>query len=243
MKFLKFISFISVVIFTACHPLQLAQVDVKHIDITSQSGIDSNLFYLVEKYKVQLDDKMNVVLTNTPVDLIKAQPSSNLGNMMADILYNYYYQKDSVVDFAITNQGGIRVSSFAQGPLTVGDAYQLMPFDNEIVYIKISGKIVLQLLEHVASLGGWPISHAEIVMDSSRTIQKIIIDGKNLEEDEIYLVATTDYIANGGDQCSFLIGTPLFKSGKLFRDAIIDTWRSQKEGIQVNQEMRMRYEN
>lgn len=243
MKFLKFISLLSVIILTACHPLQLAQVDVKHLDITSHSGIDSNLFYLVEKYKVQLDDKMNVVLTNTPVDMIKAQPSSNLGNMMADILYNYYYQKDSTVDFAITNQGGIRVSSFAKGPLTMGDAFQLMPFDNEIVYIKISGKMVLQLLEHVCSLGGWPISHADIVMDSSRNIQKVKIAGEDLQEDKIYTVATNDYVANGGDQCSFLIEVPLWKSGKLFRDAIIDTWKSQNKELQVSQEMRTRYEN
>ncbi len=243
MKFLKFISLLSILIFTACRPLQLAQVDTKHIDITSQSGIDSNLYYLVEKYKIQLDDQMNVVLCDTPVDLIKAQPSSNLGNMMADILYNYYNKKDSVVDFAITNLGGIRVGSFAKGPLTIGDAYQLMPFDNEIVQIKISGKIVQQLFQHVCNLGGWPISHVHIVMDSARVIQQVKIDGKDLQENKIYTVAMNDYIANGGDQCSFLIGEPIVKSGKLFRDAIIESWKNHNGSIQVNQEMRIRYEN
>ena len=243
MKFLKFISLICVVIFTACHPLQLTQVDVRHIDINHHSGIDSNLYYLVEKYKVQLDDKMNIVLSNTPVDLLKAQPSSNLGNMMADILYNYYSQKDSVIDFAITNQGGIRVGSLSKGPLTTKDAFELMPFDNEIVQIKISGKTVLQLFQHTCNKGGWPLSHAEIILDSTRNIQKISINGKDLQEDKIYTVATNDYIANGGDQCSFLIDAPIVKSGKLFRDAIIDTWSNQKDTIHVNQEMRIRYEN
>lgn len=243
MKFLKFISFLSLVIFTACHPLQVSQINVKQVDISSLSGIDSNLYYMVQKYKVQLDDQMNVVLTNTPVDIIKAQPCSNLGNMMADILYNYYNHTDSVVDFAISNHGGIRVSSLTKGPLTMGDAYQLMPFDNEIVYIKISGKTVRQLLQHVCNLGGWPISHAEVIMDSTRTIQKIRIDGNELLDDKIYTVATNDYVANGGDQCAFLIGSPIEKSGKLFRDAIIEIWKSQKDELQVNQEMRIRYED
>ncbi|HUH74746.1 MAG TPA: 5'-nucleotidase [Chitinophagales bacterium] len=243
MKFLKFISLLSVLLLTACHPLQVAQVDITQVDISNQSGIDSNLYYMVEKYKIQLDDQMNIFLTHTPVDMVKAQPCSNLGNMMADILYNYYNKNEKVVDFAISNHGGIRVSSFTKGPLTMGDAYQLMPFDNEIVYIKISGEKVRQLLQHVCNLGGWPISHAEVVMDSSRTIQKISIDGNELIEDKIYTVAMNDYVANGGDQCSFLIGSPTVESGKLFRDAIIETWTHQKDELQVNPEMRLRYEN
>lgn len=242
MKCLKFISCIVIVILTACHPLQIAQVEVKHVDISSKSGIDSSLYFLVNQYKAQLDDQMNVVLSSAPEDMSLNKPSSNLGNMMADIIYNFYLQEDSI-DFAITNFGGIRAGSFTKGPLTVRDAYQLMPFENEIVYIQISGKTVVQLLQHVCTLGGWPISNASVVMDSAEIIQKITINDKAIIEDKIYKVATNDYIANGGDKCSFLIGAPIKKSGKLFRDAIIDTWKSQREGIKVENEMRIRYEN
>lgn len=91
-------------------------------------------------------------------------------------------------------------------------------------------------------MGGWPVSHTEIVMNASQEIVSARINGEEIDPEKIYRVATNDYIANGGDQCHFLIGLPQKKSGMLLRDVIINFWNSQPDGIQTDNSKRIRYE-
>lgn len=242
MKWLKCISVLILVSFTACKSPQLSQVEATYLEVNAHSGIDSNLYYFLQSYKSELDTQMNQIISSTPEDLTRAQPSSNLGNMMTDIIYDYYLEQNQAVDFVVLNFGGIRVPSIAKGNLSIRDAYQLMPFDNEIVQMKISGHKVLQFVEHIIQLGGWPVSNMDIVIDSNKNIQQIVIQNKLLQLDQEYTVATNDYIANGGDKCDFLIEEKKIPSGKLLRDAIIESWSKQKQGIQVDNTKRIRYE-
>ncbi len=216
-------------------------MDAVHVGVYSNAGIDSGMYYMLQEYKVSLDAKMNQIIAYTPEDLIRDQPSSNLGNMMADIIYNYYLQQGDTIDMAIMNQGGIRVPSIAKGPLSVRDAYQLMPFDNEIVQLKIPGTVLQTLLQHACNQQGWPVSHTEIEVSASMEIQRIYINSQPLDPNKIYTIATNDYIANGGDKCSFLTEYPMEKSGKLLRDAIIESWSGQKQGITIDNHKRIRY--
>lgn len=240
MKWLRLIS-LCILLAAACRPAQIAKMDAAHIGVKSDTGIDSGMYYMLQEYKVLLDEKMNRIISYAPEDLVRDQPSSNLGNMMADIIYNFYLQKGDTIDMAIMNQGGIRVPSIAKGPLSVRDAYQLMPFDNEIVQLKIPGTTLQTLLQHACNQKGWPVSHTEIEVDSSMQIQRIYINGQLLDLNKTYTIATNDYIANGGDKCSFLTEYPMNKSGKLLRDAIIESWSAEKEGITIDNHERTRY--
>lgn len=242
MKWLRYTSILFYLFISSCKPIKVTQTDAQPIVVSSQSGIDSSLYYMLKDYKVVLDEKMNQIISYTGEDLIRAQPSSNLGNMMADVIYNFYLGKNDTVDMAIMNQGGIRVPVIYKGNLTMRDAYQLMPFDNEIVQIEISGSVLMTFLKHACKMGGWPVSHTEIVMNASQEIVSARINGEEIDPEKIYRVATNDYIANGGDQCHFLIGLPQKKSGMLLRDVIINFWNSQPDGIQTDNSKRIRYE-
>ncbi len=242
MRLLRFFSFYAIIFFTSCRPLQINTTEVSQTQIHSDFGIDSNLHNLVLGYKTGLDKKMNQIISYTEEDLIKEQPGSNLGNMMADAIYHYYLSKGDTIDFAITNQGGIRISSLSKGNLTVGDAYELMPFDNQIVLLKLPGSLVDTLLQHISKLGGWPVSQAEVILNEKNEIKNAFVKNEILNPNKIYKVATHDYLANGGDDCSFLRSYPMLNSEKLLRDAIIEYWESYKNGIPVDNRKRIRYE-
>lgn len=242
MKWLSYISIFCLLSLFACKSPQIAQIEGSYISVTSDRGIDSTLYYFLSDYKTKLDTEMDQVVSSTPVDLVKSQPSSNLGNMMVDIVYQYYTDQHQKVDFAVINYGGIRVPSISKGDLTLRDAYQLMPFDNKLVTLNISGKKVLQFAEHIIQLGGWPIAQMDIVLDSNKNIKHIYIGGQELDKEKEYTLATNDYVANGGDYCEFLADIPHVKSNKLFREVIIEYWKKQAQGIQVDPSKRIRYE-
>lgn len=242
MKWLNYISLFLLLFISSCRGPQISQVEGSYIEVKADNGIDSTLYFFLQDYKIELDAQMNQVISSTPEDLIRQQPSSNLGNMMTDIIYEYYSDKIEKIDFVVINQGGIRVPSISKGVITMRDAYQLMPFDNEIVKISISGKTVLQFVEHFIKLGGWPISQMKVTLDKDGNIKEVFIKDSPLDLNRDYVVATNDYVANGGDYCSFLTDIPQDKSGKLFREAIIEYWKKHSEGIQVDNEKRISYE-
>ncbi|MCO5231697.1 MAG: 5'-nucleotidase C-terminal domain-containing protein [Chitinophagales bacterium] len=243
MRWLRFISLLLCVeLFYACSSVKITQSDAQHIVIHQESGVDSTLNAFVLSYKVKLDDKMNDTLAILKEDLFKKLPCANLNNMMADIVYDYYAEQNSPIDMAITNYGGIRVPAISKGILMVKDAYELMPFDNELVLMDIPGSVLEQFLQHTCTLGGWPVSHAQIVMDSSNHIIDVLVNGQTIQKNKLYKVGTINYIADGGDQCSFLIDMKVEKSGRLFRKQIITYWSKFKEAIPVDNSKRVRYE-
>jgi hypothetical protein len=50
----------------------------------------------------------------------------------------------------------------------------------------------------------------------------IVIGGKPLDQDAIYWIANSDYVANGGSNCGMLKGIHQVNNGYLLRDALID---------------------
>jgi 2',3'-cyclic-nucleotide 2'-phosphodiesterase (5'-nucleotidase family) len=96
-----------------------------------------------------------------------------------------------------------------------------MPFDNLIVIQEVKGSIFKQFLLKVADRGGWPLSGLTMKIKEKKP-EQIFIDGKPIEDDAIYIIANSDYIANGGDDCEMLKALPQLNNGYLLRDALIE---------------------
>jgi 5'-nucleotidase / UDP-sugar diphosphatase len=109
---------------------------------------------------------------------------------------------------AIINGGTIR-TSIKQGPVKVSDVYAVVPFDNYIVAIKLSGQQIRDTLEHGVSAieeeeGRFPqVSGIVVTYDRSgpkgSRVKEVFIGGKPLVADKEYTVATNDFLAAGGD--------------------------------------------
>ncbi len=197
--------------------------EVKSKDsLASEAGAE-RMAATIAPYQKALRDKMDRIVATVKTPLKKGAPESNLGNWMADVLYDAAVETypGRSVAFAVTNRGGIRVDEITAGPLLVGELYELMPFDNQLVLLELSGEEVLALLRHVTDGGGWPVSNQlRVTRDGDAlevTISDVAIDAR-----ATYYVATIDYVANGGDKSEMLVDKPHFPSGILYRELLIE---------------------
>lgn len=205
--------------------------------------VDVKTAEIIEPFKLKLDATMNEVISYNEEEMIKAKPSSTLTNWFADVLLE---QSQKIVadslDFAIQNYGGIRLGSVPKGNITVGKVYELMPFDNIMYIMEMNGDTVQMLFDRMAESGGWPVSknvYFEIAFGKAKNIQ---IKKKNLDPNKIYKVAIPDYIANGGDNMTFMKGLKSHNTYALIRDMIINHLREiQQQGktIMANNEKRI----
>ncbi len=190
--------------------------------IEKQNKADESILKMLAPYSDSINKTMNKVIGFSTTGLTKKQPESELGNFMTDCMKEMAQQKfGKKVDAAFVNYGGIR-SYLPKGDITVGKIYELMPFDNLIVLQEVNGSVLKSFLAKVAERGGWPVSGMSYQIKEKHP-QNILIDGKPIDDNAIYIIANTDYIAlQGGDDCSMLKGLPTVNNGYLFRDALIE---------------------
>ncbi|MES2849503.1 MAG: 5'-nucleotidase, partial [Bacteroidota bacterium] len=147
------------------------------------------------------------------------------------------------VDASFINNGGIRLPSIAAGNITRGKIFELSPFDNMIVLLKVDGKTLHQFLDTVASKGGWPSAGCTYQLKYKRAVN-INVDGKPIQDNSEYTIALTDYVANGGDNCDMLKTIPQQTNGYLFRDAVIEYFADmQKQGKKLTAKIENRVTN
>ena len=130
------------------------------------------------------------------------------------------------VKFALTNSGGLR-ANLPAGRLKVSDIYGVMPFENELVTIEMTGQDVLDAMKQgILHRGSEPSSGVKLVL--SGTVDKPDFkmtweDGAAIKPDEVVTVSTTDYLYNGGDSIPALKkGRRPFTTGVSIRQMLLD---------------------
>jgi len=222
---------IAVLLLSGCSKKQyvhVADIDTDYIRVNRYSAKeDKKVKDMISPYKEQLDAEMNVVLGVLAEDMVKSKPNSNLGNWFADLLQTTAnIEFDGYVDFAVQNYGGLRVPVVAKGDLTVGDIYEVMPFDNKLVVLNLTGEKTLMLLNRIADYGGWPISSNLTFTIEDEKATDIVIKGESFDIKKSYRVALPDYTANGGDRCTFLKEEPQEDNDKMIRDLVIEYFQN-----------------
>jgi 2',3'-cyclic-nucleotide 2'-phosphodiesterase (5'-nucleotidase family) len=173
-------------------------------------------------YKDSLDKSMNEVIGFSIHGLFKKQPESPLGNFMADAIKTMAEKKfNKKIDAAFVNFGGIR-SYIPKGDITIGKIFELMPFDNLIVLQELKGVKLKSFLDRVCEKGGWPVSKGITYAIKDKAAIDILINGNAIDNNATYIIANSDYIANGGDNCDMLKNIPKQNINYLMRDALIE---------------------
>jgi 2',3'-cyclic-nucleotide 2'-phosphodiesterase (5'-nucleotidase family) len=134
-------------------------------------------------------------------------------------------QIEPVVSFV--NYGGIR-TWLPKGDITVGKIFELMPFENEMVFIQLTGEQLQQFYDIVAVNGGSSVGGVRFVISKGKA-NNIMIEGEKLKPESKYWMVTNDYSANGGDDLVvFTQRLELKNSGKKIRDIIISNFEKRK---------------
>lgn len=210
-------------IFSACKVQHVAQTKPSYYSIAAQDTIreDAHIDSLIAPYKSKLDAQMQTVIGHCAKELILARPESPLGNWFADALHEQTeLHSNKNIDFTISNYGGIRIKSLPAGPITRGAVFEIMPFENQLVALQIDSATIVKLFDWMKNKNGWPISHATYEIFNTK-VRKITIQGKPLAN-KTYTLLTSDYLANGGDDCVFLKDLKRENLNYLLRDALLD---------------------
>ena len=119
----------------------------------------------------------------------------------------------SNIDCAIMNKGGIRID-MPQGTVTEGVIGSMFPFDNRFVVLEMPGNELLESIRMMCGRGGDAVSkELRATYNDKGEVVKATVKGKKIDPNKTYIVATIDYLANGGDYM-----TPMTRCKRLFVD-------------------------
>lgn len=206
------------------------------ISLEKEIEADSTLEALIAPFRQQLAESMDQTIIRSARPLTLGSPESTLGNVLADLFYDFSLDSwPGEVDFLILNKGGLRIPDLPEGNIIRRHFYELLPFENEIYLVAIPGRELDQLFNFLAAKGGWPISHTARFVIAGSQAESITIHGMPVDPKRIYQVAMPDYVANGGDDATFLKSYPRRVSGLLMRDMAIEgCTKRHQNGIVLN---------
>ncbi len=253
---------------TALEAVGVVEVDgnkttAKLVKDASFAGNCSATDAFVADYQKIVDMDYSAVFAESKVDLMGDKApgvrtmETNLGDLIADgFAYAAQQYADSEgmnihIHGAIQNGGGIR-TSLKSGTVTMNDIRTVMPFDNALNILTVSGADLLEALEAACQmcpepLGGFPqVSGIEYTIDTSVPYEKgaqyegsvyfapknpgkrvtiKTVDGEKFDKKKMYNIAAISFLADGGDTYT------VFKDAKKIETGIVD---ADALGIYVN---------
>ncbi|HIA37814.1 MAG TPA: hypothetical protein EYM84_06795 [Flavobacteriales bacterium] len=187
---------------------------------------DADAADLIRPYRLKLETEMNIVLAVSELEMFKGVPEGILGNFITDLTLekgNEYCIKNNIekADICLLNNGGLR-TTLPKGDITKRRIFELMPFENELVVLTLSGQKTKGLFDFLARVNGMPLAGASLGIDNKKPVN-IIVGGDKFEQDKTYRILTSDYLAEGGDKMRFFLD-PIKREnlGNKLRDAIIE---------------------
>jgi 5'-nucleotidase len=247
------------------HVLKAATAGINTGVVSTVTTADATGAALVKKYKDQLSAKLDVkigqvagVFPRGGSPAVERSGENPMGDYIADLLRAKYK-----TDFALTNGGGIRDTFPAKtyvpantalvrtgsGPLdvTLGDAFTVFPFGNQVATTVVSGANLWKALENGVG-GNYPadgrfpqVSGLKFSFDSSKPIGSRIVsvtklDGTPIAKDATeYTLTTLDYIIYGGDGYVDVFSPAKAKVYGALLDVFVDALKADMAAGKVTQ--------
>ncbi len=192
---------------------------------TKDVPADPEVAKMVSDYAMALDKELEVAVGNTNVELDTTRVSVRTKQTVFGQFIAEAMRQKVGADVGFTNGGGIRGDrTYKAGTtLTRKDILTELPFGNVTVSLEVSGKALAELVEHSVSkiedgAGRYgQYANLEFALDASKPagerVSDIKVGGTILDPAKIYIIATNDYVAKGGD------GFAMLKDAKRIVDA------------------------
>ena len=182
---------------------------------------DSIMLARVERWNRSVAPIAAIPIGRNAHALDRSGPESTVGDFVADAM-----RAKVQADIALQNSGGLR-ADLAAGVVTRGAIYEVLPFDNTIYTLELTGAEVKLALEQALQYGRvTQVSGIAYRFDPSRPeLQRITVltlaDGSPLEATITYRVACNNFMATGGDNYDVLSrGANRNDTALLVRDAM-----------------------
>ena len=170
---------------------------------------DAEIADVIRPYHEQAEAEMRKVIGSAAVALGRGGPGSNLiGNLVTDSMREYFD-----ADFSFQNLGGLR-ADLPAGDLTTRDIFSVLPFGNELVQVRMDGRMVRRIIERklAGRSGGICLSGVKMEFDTGRPdydrVVTLEIAGAPWDPDRIYNVVCTSFLMEGNSGLHFLTAIP-----------------------------------
>ncbi|MCB8943573.1 MAG: bifunctional metallophosphatase/5'-nucleotidase [Ardenticatenaceae bacterium] len=162
-------------------------VDVSYGVETNMGGTaDPTIATIVNQWQSLADAELSEVIGYTDEGLARRSPE------MQALIVESWLQAMPTAHVAITNMGGMR-AALAPGALTLGDVIGVMPFNNVIVDVQLTGQQLLRILAFAigdAAVGGVHLDGATWRFNDT---------GEPVDPNETYSLLVNDFMYAGGD--------------------------------------------
>jgi len=235
---------IAILFAVSCNTSYKAEnVQYSNYRIHQNDAGSKSLTSVIKPYSDSVSKLMDVVIGYNEVQLERKRQVNVLGYFMTDAYLQMARQKmNAQVDAAFMNSGGVRLPDLPAGAITQGKIYELMPFDNLMVLLKVKGSLLKQYLDTLASNDG--VIESGITMQIvNKTAEQVRVGGKPLDSNADYIIAHSDYVAMNSN---LLKNINRITNGYLLRDAILDYVKSinkENKKITVSNTDRISYVN
>lgn len=159
--------------------------------------------------------------------------AGSLGNFVADGMRAEASVKvGRHVDLALMNGGGLRRNTIGEGDLRARDIFELLPFENALVTLDLTGEQILKLLGVIVTSreaqSGARLTYV-IKADKSWQLESAKLGDKAIDPSAMYTIVTIDYLVNvGGERYGVLREGKNTKAlGITLRDAMMDYVKSE----------------
>jgi 2',3'-cyclic-nucleotide 2'-phosphodiesterase (5'-nucleotidase family) len=206
---------------------------VSQTEINSSIPDDAAVEKMLEPYVARVR-ALEVVIGRLEGDLQKGgMGGGSLGNFVTDGLrVEASMNLGQPVDLVVTNSGGLRKNAIAPGELRVRDIFELLPFENKLVALEVTGEQLLNVLSAVVS-SREPQSGARILYRTGADQQLELVGAKligaNGTETDIrpaatYRIITIDYLlsVSGGSLAILKQAKSTKPLGITIRDAMVE---------------------
>lgn len=168
---------------------------------------DADLAMYIDHVAQTVESLLGKVIANIPATLAGDRASVRTKSMPLGTLVAKAMTAETGADVSFINGGNLR-SDLTKGDVTIGDVQNVLPYGNTLVTVQMTGAALKQAFEDgYASIpepqGKFTQTDAKVIYNkfapSGSRIQLILINNTMLDENALYTVCTSDYIANGGD--------------------------------------------
>ena len=170
--------------------------------VKPDSLVQNKIEELERNSGIDLDEQIGELVTPW---IRKDDEESNIGNFLADAMRSY-----ARADVAFTNSGGIR-KNLRAGPITVRDIWEIAPFSDRLVVIKLNGDELLTVLEKncrkgidLLQVSGMKYSYTLERPFGERVIE-VKVKNNEIRPNRNYKVVINDYIL---EQSKDFLGIP-----------------------------------
>jgi 5'-nucleotidase len=153
-------------------------------------------------------------------------PVSPLGHLVTDALL----ASTPGADVALNNSGGGLRADLPRGPLTYGSVYEVMPFDNLVVQVRLTGRELRRVFAgHFTKsrrvLGFSGVQVRARCAGGSADVTMVRPSGAGIKDSDSLVVVVSDFLATGGDGLLGSVipsgGFPVDYGAPLVRDVLV----------------------